>query len=189
MVRLRFCLALLVAVHGWWPSGNASEAAATPEVGPWQEAARKRFPALEGQWTKLEEGMQQAFTWATAGAGGQSQPFETGLWMVVDTIVGLVGWALFGAAWTNVRTGCKRVMQIALVLGLCLVAHYVWAVCYPVVSVVVAVAMAVIWICRKVLKLVGAWMFWLQRVTGGSPEAAEAEFHGPVRVALRRPRS
>ncbi|CAK9065491.1 unnamed protein product [Durusdinium trenchii] len=40
--------------------------------------------------------------------------------------------------------------------------------------------MAMAWLLRKVLRGVGAFAFWFQRVTGGSPEASEAEFLGPA---------
>ena len=56
--------------------------------------------------------------------------FDAGLWLVIDTLVGLVGWAIFGTAWNEVRLGCRRVFQFTALLGLCLAAHYIWAVCY-----------------------------------------------------------
>lgn len=107
--------------------------------------------------------MGEGGAWAATGVEGVgSTSFDTGLWLVIDMVVGR-----------------RRAVQIGLVLGLCLVAHYIWAVCYPVVSVVVALVMALIWLCRKLLRWLETSAFWLQRVTGGSPEASEAEFHGP----------
>ena len=109
------------------------------------------------------------------GTGG----WEFGIWMILDTAVGLVGWMIFGSAWGNVKVGMKRMIQIGAVMLLCVIAHYVWAVCYPVVSIIMAVLMAVVWACKKVLRLVGTVMFYSQKWTGGAPEAADAEFHGP----------
>ena len=97
----------------------------------------------------------------------------------MDTLVGFMGWAIFGNAWQGVRTGCRRILQIGALLLACLVAHYIGAVCYPVVSIIVACLMAVIWVCRRVLRLVGTLIFHMHRLAGGAPEASDVEFHGP----------
>ena len=55
----------------------------------------------------------------------------------------------------------------------------VWAICWPVLSLVGAVIMTVIWICRKSLRIAGAVMYRVQRFCGGTPGAVDAEFFGP----------
>eukprot|EP00435_Cladocopium_sp_Y103_P002944 s2186_g1.t1 len=142
-----------------------------------------RSPGLRGifaSWLKDMAGdgdryqdLQIAFSDSTTSAGDLS------LWLVVDWMMGFVGWAVFGSAWGGVKTGCRRLMQISIVLLVCLVFHYVWSVCYPVVSIVMACLMAVVWILRKILKAIGTVFFYAQRFSGGAPEAADAEFHGP----------
>lgn len=66
-------------------------------------------------------------------------------------------------------------MQIGVLLAMCLAAHYVWAVCYPVVSILVGLIMAVIWVLRRTLRAVGTVFF----LVGLAPEAADVEFVGP----------
>ena len=104
---------------------------------------------------------------------------DAGLWLVIDTLVGLIGWAVFGTAWNEVRVGCRRVFQFSILLGVCLAAHYIWAVCYPVVSIVIALIMTLAWCLRKILRVVGTIFYYLQRWTGGAPETSGLDFIGP----------
>jgi hypothetical protein len=39
--------------------------------------------------------------------------------------------------------------------------------------------MAVVWVCRKMLRLVGTVIFHVHRLAGGAPEASDVEFYGP----------
>ena len=94
-------------------------------------------------------------------------------------MVGFLGWAVFGNAWHGVKSGCRRVLQIGALFLACLIAHYIWAVCYPVVSIIVACLMAVVWVCRKMLRLVGTVIFHVHRLAGGAPEASDVEFYRP----------
>ena len=54
-----------------------------------------------------------------------------------------------------------------------------WAVCYPVVSILVGLVMAVIWVLRRTLRAVGTVFFHAQKLVGLAPEAADVEFVGP----------
>ena len=141
-------------------------------------------------WEKTWVGMEDWAEWAQqrtvdlqTATGFSNYEGTTGwefsIWMLLDTAVGLIGWVLFGSAWGNVKLGMKRMVQIGAVMLLCIIAHYVWAVCYPVVSIIMAVLMAVVWTCKKILKMIGTVVFYSQRWAGGAPEAADAEFHGP----------
>ncbi|CAK9006410.1 Tyr recombinase domain-containing protein, partial [Durusdinium trenchii] len=168
--------------HGWWAGPEGP-----PEVEPleeqagWRQHLREWLPGAERRLNATEEWLAGLASWGRELEGASTWgSWDVALWMVVDTLFGMIGWALFGSAWTKVRTGCRRLLQVLVVLGLCLVAHYVWAVCYPIVSLLIGACMAMAWLLRKVLRGVGAFAFWFQRVTGGSPEASEAEFLGPA---------
>lgn len=99
--------------------------------------------------------------------------------MFIDTFVSFGGWLIFGSSWSGVRTGRRRLAQVCLLLTLCLAAHYICAVCYPVVSILVGLIMAVIWILRRMLRTVGTIFFHAQRLVGLAPEAADVDFVGP----------
>ena len=58
-------------------------------------------------------------------------------------------------------------------------AHYMWAICWPVISLCSAVLMGIIWIARTTVKKLGTLVYWAQRAAGGVPEAAGANFQGP----------
>ena len=104
------------------------------------------------------------------------------MWSLCDGILALAGWGLFGAAWGDVRNGCQRLAQIAIVLGLRIVAHYVGAICWPIVSLCFLdhrhcydFDMGGSESCQN------SWtdMHHLQKFLGGTPEAVDAEFCGP----------
>eukprot|EP00435_Cladocopium_sp_Y103_P064105 s1381_g25.t1 len=162
---------ILHGSNGWW-----FNATTPPPKGPIGDWVHQHVPWFEGtfewgnnQWCRVNEMIVQM----------EIPQFDQGLWLVIDTVFGLFGWALFGTAWSNVRIGCRRLFQFGLILGLCLIAHYIWSVCYPIVSLVVGCLMAIVWVLRKILKVAGTCCFWIQRMCGGSPEAAETDFIGP----------
>jgi hypothetical protein len=74
------------------------------------------------------------------------QGWDRGIWSLADGLLGLAGWGLFGSVWGDVKNGFCRLFQLGIVLVLCIVAHYVWAICWPIVSLVIAVLMTVVWI-------------------------------------------
>ena len=99
--------------------------------------------------------------------------------MFADAVFSIVGWLIFGSAWQGVRSGCHRLFKIVIVLLLCLVAHYVWAICWPVISLCTAVIFGVVWVVRSFVRKLGTLIYWAQRAAGGVPEATGAEFIGP----------
>ena len=180
MLRL-IVLAGLLCDHsdGWWFKGNTTEA--PPPETSWEKFWERwlEVTAATGQW---KDWGGRAFADAQSWAERVEVPkVEIGfnLWLVIDTLVGFLGWAIFGNAWHGVRSGCRRLLQIGALFLACLIAHYIWAVCYPVVSIIVACVVAVVWVCRRVLRLVGTLIFHMHRFAGGAPEAADVEFHGP----------
>ena len=172
MLRLWVLLgASFPPVSSWWFSNTTQE----HEVGPWHEWLRDRSPtAFEYVQYAEEKAVHFSQVHYT-----ELPRFDAGLWLVIDTLVGLVGWAIFGTAWNEVRLGCRRIFQFTLVLGVCLAAHYIWAVCYPVVSIVFAAIMTIAWCLRKILRVMGTVFFYVQRWTGGAPEATGLVFIGP----------
>ena len=102
------------------------------------------------------------------------------LWTLGDTLIGSFGWIFFGNAWGDVRSGLRRLLQVGGILCLCLVAHYVWAVCYPAVSLVVGIVLTIVWVLRGVLKLAGKILFYAQKLAGGAPEAVDVSYIGPT---------
>ena len=172
MSRVLVALCLLVTgSSGWW--GNTTE----PEPdGPWKAWVRQKSPALVVRWEQTAatlESMQATVNEWTWGS------WDMGLWSICDGVLGLAGWGLFGSAWGDVRNGCRRLLQVAVVLTLCIVAHYVWAICWPVVSLLIAVLMTMVWAVRKLVRVLGGAMYYLQKAFGGTPEAVDAEYYGP----------
>ena len=166
--------------HGWWGAANATK----PIQGPYRQWLVDNLPRAEAILSQAEEVYDRGIDWPGWSLGGLANDSLVDrlggfAWLIMDTMVGILGWAVFGTAWGNVRSGCRRMLQISAVLLLCLGAHYIWAVCYPVVSLVLAVIMGVVWVLRRVLKTVGTLFFYVQKWTGGAPEAADVEFHGP----------
>ena len=129
--------------------------------------AGSEWTSWASSWTAPQRPQRTGFCW------------DGGLCLLLDTIVGVIGWALFGNAWPGVRTGCQRAFRIVALLGFCLAAHYLWAICWPVVSLVTAVVLGVAWMVRLVVRKVGTLVYWAQRAAGGVPEATGASFLGP----------
>ena len=158
------------AGHGWWRQDDAKEEQ------PWRTWALDRFPTAVEYYDYAQD--QTASTRHTVVGWGEAIS-ERGLWVVFDGIAGLFGWALFGSSWGDVKTGIRKVIQLIILVVLCVVVHYVWAICWPVLSLMGAVIMTVVWICRKSLRIAGGIMYHVQRWCGGTPEAVDAEFVGP----------
>eukprot|EP00435_Cladocopium_sp_Y103_P012460 s1027_g3.t1 len=168
--------------HGWWFATNHSE---PPDPPSWWDRLGSEFPRgreAVDSWSSWTVTAWTSFRESTSSF--DPTRWEYGLWMVVDTMVSFGGWAIFGSSWNGVRTGCRRILQIGVVLALCLAAHYVWAVCYPVVSILVGLVMAMIWILRRILRLVGTVFFYVQKFSGLAPEAADVNFVGPATGAV-----
>ena len=174
-----FLAAVVLCLHsngGWF----RDETVPPPEMSELWRQFRNRFPATEAaarRWAKWgADRLSDAQELFDFSAGTQ---FELNLWLIADSVFGFMGWAVFGSAWGGVRTRCRRLIQISAVLVVCLIGHYLWSVCYPIVSILLALVMAVVWLLRRLLRCIGTVFFYAQKWTGGAPEAADAEFHGP----------
>ncbi|CAE7205713.1 unnamed protein product [Symbiodinium sp. CCMP2592] len=179
-VRLLISLAAVAQQGGgWWLHSNVTN----------QTGADAR-PRDESKWAQLREwvvshanvGSDWAawLTWPDA----QSVPermwsWDSGLCMVLDTAVSFIGWMLFGNSWPGVRTGCQRIFRLLALLLLCMGAHYLWALCWPVLSLISVVVMGVVWLVRAIVRKLGTLVYWAQQAAGGVPEASDAEFLGP----------
>ena len=115
---LRFVVAAVVVfTHGqcWWFS-NGTE--------PQHDAASERWKRFQDRFPQTEA---FASHWYSRGKGWYddfrrsfeetvTSSFDLNLWMIVDTLAGFFGWAIFGNAWGGVKTGCRRLLQILVVL-------------------------------------------------------------------------
>ena len=188
---LRAAVALAAAGlsdSGWIFSGadvaNTTEESVgdvPPDIAFWEQLFQW-FAAWAPDTTSAGQGW---FAWVRGWAGfdssGSKRPFswDGGLCLLLDAIVSAVGWVLFGNAWPGVRTGCQRAFRVLALLALCLAAHYLWALCWPVVSLAMMVVLTVVWMVRASIRKIGTLVYWAQRAAGGVPEAADAEFVGP----------
>ena len=102
-------LLLTPGSSGWWGS-NITEP--EPE-GPWRQWARSQSPTLVRYWDETVEGFESV---RSTVSGWVPSSWDIGLWSVCDGLLGLAGWRIFGTAWGDVRNGCKRLAQIAMIL-------------------------------------------------------------------------
>ena len=173
MTRLVALMLLCSGSSGWWGAPNAS---APPPDSPWRAWARERAPRainyLENMEASAEDVRNTVYSWS-------GTTWDAGLWSICDGLIGLAGWGLFGSVWGDVKNGCRRLAQLSIVIGLCILAHYVWAICWPIVSLVIAVVMTIMWILRKTVRVAGRAMYHVQKLCGGTPEAVDADYYGP----------
>eukprot|EP00435_Cladocopium_sp_Y103_P076069 s50_g75.t1 len=166
-------LVLIGASHGWWWNATSQ---VPVEEGPWKTWARGTMPSLVSFMDDTEERLGRV----KASVQDYTGPhFDQGLWWICDVVVSFFGWAVFGSAWGNVQTGLKRLLQLGALLTVCLAFHYVWTVCYPIVSLIVGLLMALVWLLRRLLRIGGTCLFYVQKWTGGAPEAVDVTYHGP----------
>ena len=187
-LRLIVLLAPALRCCGWWYGDNQTKP--TPPTGMWAKFERTMPETAEVASRWWEWGADNINYYndmvsnvPTLDAG----PVEFSLWMILDALFGFFGWAIFGSAWTSVKSGCRRALQMVTVLTVCLIAHYIWAVCCPIVSIIVACLMALVWVLRRVVRVIGTMFFHVQRIAGGVPEAADVEFVGPGTGDVRSP--
>ena len=100
-------------------------------------------------------------------------------WTGLDMIVSAIGWMVFGKSWTQVRTGVSLLMRLTVALSICMVIHYIFALCWPIVSMILGCIFTLIWIVRTMMKCCGRLVYHVQRMLGGVPEIAGAVFIGP----------
>ena len=150
----RFTLCFGLVVHGsggsWWWNHTQTE---EPSVPRWRQWVSERAPWAHETFEGVEARFAQAHDWFSTSSGSDGS--DWGVWLIVDSVVGLFGWLIFGSAWDGVKSGVKRLLQLGAVLVACLAAHYAWAIAWPVVSCIIAVVMAIVWAVRLVVKLLG----------------------------------
>ena len=163
---------------GWW--WNATDAGIPPEPPPWWnqweriQDVRDYLGSAALSWNDVKA---KAGTWAESlGGWTMGLTFDSGFWGFIDGCFSIFGWAVFRSAWNGVRTGCRRLVQLGAVVTVCLMAHYAWTFCWPVVSLLLATLSALIWLVRKGTRLMGWLLFWAHRSLGGAPEV----FNFPV---------
>ena len=173
-------VATLLTVTGGWIPGFGS-------WGPNVTQAPQGNRSDPNLWLQADDG----YAWAEAAGEawfsgseskdepGASFPRDVWLGIAADAFVSFLGWIIFGSAWQGVKSGCQRALRLILLLLVCLKAHYMWAICWPVISLCSAVLMGIICIVRTMVKKLGTLVYWAQRAAGGVPEAAGAEFLGP----------
>lgn len=133
MIRF-FVLATVCGVDGWWWHSNHT----ATEKGPWHSWLASHSPKVAEAVDRLGDQIQR--TWDSVPevkVGDWTFQPSGGLWWLCDSLVGLLGWLVFGTAWGDVKLGVRRLVQIGAILLLCVLAHYVWAVCYPIVTLVI----------------------------------------------------
>ena len=174
--RLATCCLLAPSISGWWT--NTDKPVEPPNA--WEEPrkyAQWMYNRTMDGWNNTTFG--NLFDSTEYLAGWSSASWDGWVWTLLDSIVSTLGWLVFGKAWTQVRSGFALLIRVGIFLGICIVIHYLFAMCWPIVSIVVGIAVTFIWMGRTTLKCCGRVMYALQRLCGGVPEAADAVFFGP----------
>ena len=104
MLRLVVVLGVAFSPASSWWFSNTSK---LEEEGPWHAWLRERSPTVHEYVQATEEKMDHFYQVHFM----ELPRLDAGLWLVIDTLVGLVGWAIFGTAWNEVRMGCRRIFQ------------------------------------------------------------------------------
>ena len=77
------------------------------------------------------------------------------MWIVFDTVVSAMGWLIFGKSWVQVKTGFALLIRFGGLLVICVITHYLFALCWPVVSLIVGLFASLVWLVRTVMKCFG----------------------------------
>ena len=177
VARRALVLAALHGATGWWSQPNVTEPL---------KPNRTARPALTEDpanfaiwlWNSTRETVVETID------EGFSLPqwvgsWDSWIWTGLDLIISAFGWMIFGSSWTRVKGGFTMLLRLVALLTLCVAAHYVLALCWPMVSLVIALVMTLVWLVKAMLKLLGRVLFFAQRWSGGVPESVGAEFFGP----------
>ena len=169
LMRLAMPLLLAQQVPGWWGTSETSRPHLRDDQPwtSWDYASWAINRTRDGNFT-----LNDFAPWGTVG-------WDSWLWTAFDSVIGVLGWLIFGNSWTQVRNGFSLVIRLTVILGICVVAHYFFALCWPVVSLIMGIVLTVVWIVRSLVKCLGRVIFYTQRACGGVPEAVGAEFFGP----------
>ena len=172
----------VVHAPGWWASPfldtNLTEENATRGDSSPTRPSMYEPTALAG-WVYNQTSDFWAVQLDAWDVTGFTHRWDSWVWTIVDTLFSTVGWVIFGNSWTQVRSGCSMLIRFSVLMTLCVAAHYILALCWPIVSLLVGIILAAIWIVRSLVKCCGRTAFWIHRWSGGAPEALVAEFFGP----------
>ena len=148
--------------------------AAWSQVRGWAEGHAPNFTRFSQGWVEWTSGWTNP-----APPPRKGYSWDGGLSLFFDIVVSIIGWTLLGNSWPGVRTGCQRAFRNLALLLFCLAAHYLWALCWPVISVSTAVVFGIVGLVRVIVRKPGTLVNWAQKAPGGVPEAAGATFLGP----------
>ena len=163
---------LLWGVHAGW--FGREDPLPPPTLAAWLNATMDRAQeTIDAYWGSF------AATYNEYGQAIEMPTFDGWLWTLLDTLLGVFGWAIFGNAWQNVRSGFSWLIRVGAFLCVCVLAHYVWALCWPLVSLCIGLFLTVRWVVRGFLKLAGRISHVVQRMAGRVPEAVTAQYIGP----------
>ncbi|CAE7410615.1 unnamed protein product, partial [Symbiodinium microadriaticum] len=179
-VRVLGLLAAAQQGGGWWLKAAIHTGATLGEPGSRDVSKWAQFRAWAEDWVPSGEDWAAWAVWPEfSTASERAWSWDSGLCMALDTAVSFVGWVLFGNSWPGVKNGCQRMFRIVALLLLCMGAHYLWALCWPVLSLLSVLVMGLVWLVRGTVRKLGTLIYWAQRAAGGVPEASDAEFIGP----------
>ena len=178
---MRWAIAATVLLghgQGWLPFRDPSPTA-PPNSTRWTQLrdwAERSVPYFE-HFEQSTQYFQDVFRGSSQSTGDESW----GGWTLtlLDLIASACGWMIFGNAWDGVKRGCRFILQIMTVVILCFTAHYFWALCWPMVSLVLTLVLTLTWIVRFMVRSIGRVLYYVQRAFGGVPEAADTKFLGP----------
>ena len=187
------CLALAchnaVLAPGWW-TGSTTQGSSTDEMSqdgdPGEPDPEPTFRAYFHQLLNRTAGWnftgaRGPRTFATSWSWSNWSPryVEGWFWTGLDLVVSAIGWMIFGKSWTQVKTGVSVLLRLAVATSICVVIHYLFALCWPIVSLILGVFLTAAWLVRTCLKCFGRLGFFIQRLCGGVPEVTGASFIGP----------
>ena len=169
--RAAVILACLGQVPGWW------HRPAEEDAGPIHEPMPSPLEDPKGCLAWVYNRTTTSYTEAISRVPGGA--LDSWAWVAVDTVFSTLGWLVFGSSWTNVRSGCSALIRVGTLVTICVVVHYVLALCWPIVTLACGVVLTVFWLLRTLLKCFGRVAYYAKRWSGGVPEATEATFIGP----------
>ena len=111
--------------------------------------------------------------------GNLPTSWDSWFWTALDLVFGSLGWLIFGKSWSQVRLGVSLLARLSLVFGICILVHYFFALCWPILSLMLGIVVTIVWVIRTLVKLCGRIVFTVQKMCGRVPEAADAQFFGP----------
>ena len=159
-------------VPGWWWESVVNRTDDAETYQDYSEPPKRYAGWLYNQTRRFGFRLPEAWT-------DMPTSWDSWFWTIVDLVFSSLGWLVFGKSWNQVRLGVSFVVRLGIVMGVCLVVYYFFALCWPVVSLMLGVIFTLLWIGRTMVKICGRVVFSVQRLCGKVPEAADAQFFGP----------